>query len=427
MIQNTNSFQVPNSNSSTAKVKDILYSLDKNLFDQLNNKFSEESYLCICGGGTTSSCAKDNHITIDLRKNYNQITFDNNEDYIKIGGGVLMGDLINKLDKYNKTFPFGLSKLPGIGYVLTGGISPLSRRYGLAIDNIISAKGFLGNGEYFSLNLESINSEKEINIWEGIKGAAPFFSVITEIGLKTYNSYPVKVFEGFVENNELVELINISESFPENMSLQWIFSDKIYIYIVIEIKTKKDKEVFEKYIVNFKEYKSLKIKNFKSFNHIKFFPKELNLFELKGGYHSEVISLLGKELKNNSHDFIKELIEINSTRPNRSCYVASQQLGGKAKYENKFSSFFIHRDCIWKPWIYASWEKDNSKERQLALNWMNKSWYKLKRFYPYIHLAQLHNHLKTHEEELVLAFGNKLSNLKLLKKFYDPSSILPPL
>jgi len=62
-----------------------------------------------------------------------------------------MGDLVNHLQKHNRSFPIGLSKLPGAGYILTGGVSPLSRTYGLAIDNIESIKGFLGNGTFISL------------------------------------------------------------------------------------------------------------------------------------------------------------------------------------------------------------------------------------------------------------------------------------
>ena len=96
-------------------------------------------------------------------------------------------------------------------------------------------------------------------------------------------------------------------------------------------------------------------------------------------------------------------------------------------YLLKSSSFFIHRECSWKPWIYTSWEKENYEDKNLALTWMNQSWEKLKRFFPYIHMAQLHNHLHSHKEEMNLAFGDKLKDLKLLKKFYDPSNILPPL
>ncbi len=239
MIDKIDLFKVPNSNSNDAKIKRVVYEIDKSFFEKFKKNLMNKEYLCICSGGTTSSCAKDNLITFDLRKNYNQIKFDKKTGIINIGGGVLMDELIKFLDKFNRTFPIGLSTLPGIGYILTGGISPLSRRYGLAIDNIISVKGFFGNGEYFSLNEEKIIEEKELKIMEGIKGAAPFFSIITEIGLNTFKSYPIRIFEGFINKNELAELIIKSEEFPNNMSTQWIFSDQIYIYIVAEIKNRK--------------------------------------------------------------------------------------------------------------------------------------------------------------------------------------------
>jgi len=427
MINKSNLFKVPNSNSNDAKIKKVVYEIDKSFFNKFKKNSTNKEYLCICSGGTTSGCAKDHFVTVDLRKNYNHIKFDIKTGIINIGGGVLMDDLLKNLDKFNRTFPIGLSTLPGIGYILTGGISPLSRRYGLAIDSVISVKGFFGNGEYFSINEEKINDEKELKILEGIKGAAPFFTIITEIGLKTFKSYPIKIFEGFINKNELEELIIKSEEFPKNMSIQWIYSDRIYIYIVAEIKTAKDKISAEKYIADFKKYSTLKIRNYKSFNNVRFFPKELNLFELNSNNHSEVISLLGNDLKNNAKNFIAALSEINISKPNKSCYVASQQLGCELNNKSEYSSFFIHRECSWKPWIYASWEKDNYEDKNLALTWMNQSWNKLKKFFPYIHMAQLHNHLHSHEEEINLAFGNKLKNLKLLKKFYDPANILPPL
>ena len=111
--------------------------------------------------------------------------------------------ILNYLQKRNRSFPIGLSKLPGAGYILTGGVSPLSRAYGLAIDNIESIKGFLGNGTFISLKKNQINPEEQL-IWEAIKGAAPFFSIITEIELKTIQSNPIKVIEGFVNLDELL-------------------------------------------------------------------------------------------------------------------------------------------------------------------------------------------------------------------------------
>ena len=425
MIENKKLFKALNQNSNDADIKDLIYKVNKNNIIEFGKTLLKEEYLCVCSGGTTSSCAKDNHITVDLRRNYKQISFDEKTGVATLSGGVLMGDLLNYLEKFNRMFPIGLSKLPGIGYILTGGISPLSKRYGLAIDNLIKAKGFFGNGDLFSLDINNLNN-KEIPIWEGIKGGAPFFSIITEVAIQTFESYPIKVLEGFIDVEELKELITISEKLPRNFSFQFIFSDKIYVYVLGELRTE-EKDLTQKHFSIFQNFPTLKNRIYKNLNQINFFPKELNIFELNANFHSEVISLLGKSLIGYESEFVEELIEINSVRPNLGCYVAMQQLGDQSVFENKYSSYFIHRDSCWKPWIYASWEKKNENDKKVAIQWMNESWNRLKKFFPHIHLAQLHNHLNSHQDELKLAYSNKLENLKDLKRIYDPSNILPPL
>ena len=426
MKKNNNLLQVPNINSSDAQVKKLIYKVEDNLFNSHYKSSSKPEYLCVCSGGTTSSCARNGFITLDLRKEYNEIHLEKEKNLIRIGGGVIMKDLMNYLEKHNKTFPIGLSKLPGAGYILTGGISPMSRRYGLAIDNIDSIKGYLGNGTFISLEKDSLNSTQKL-LWKGLKGAAPFLAIITEIGLKTFQSHPIQIIEGFVDDNELSKIINLSEGFPENLSLQWIFAERIYVYIFAEIKDDSDKEIFQNYLKQFEKFSSLKRKIYKTYNHINFFPKELDLFELNKNNHSEVISLLGGDLKNDIQIFVSSLKEIIQNKPNSSCYIASQQLGLKTKEFDPNSSFFIHRTSTWKPWIYAAWKKNDLKEKEIVLDWMNESWKKLKPFFPQIHLAQIHNHLNSHEEEVHLSFGERLHELKTLKNICDPESILPPL
>ena len=426
MKKNHNFLEVPNINSKDALFKKLIYNVEDFLLNDESKLTKEVEHLCICSGGTTSSCAKNGLITLDLRKNYNKIHLERETNIVTIGGGVIMGDLMNYLEKHNRSFPIGLSKLPGAGYILTGGVSPLSRSYGLAIDNIESIKGFLGNGTFISLKKNHISRDKQL-IWEAIKGAAPFFSIITEIGLKTIQSYPIQIIEGFINSDELSEIIKLSEGFPENISLQWIYAKKIYIYIVAEFKDDLEKEVIKENLLTLEKFSTLEQKFYGNLNEINFFAKELELFELNSNNHSEVISLLGEDLKNDVPIFIKYLNEIMDNKPNNSCYVASQQLGFKTKKLNHGSSFFVHRKSTWKPWIYASWKKNDLKEKEVVMDWMYKSWRKLKRFYPNIHLAQLHNHLNSHTEELQLAFGNRIEELKTLKNICDPQSILPPL
>ena len=426
MKKNTNLLKVPNINSRDAQVKKLIYKVEDFLFNSNYKSSSKSEYLCVCSGGTTSSCARDGLITLDLRKEHNLIYLEKERNVIKIGGGVIMKDLMNYLEKHNQIFPTGLSKLPGAGYILTGGISPLSRRYGLAIDNIESIKGYLGNGTFISLEKNKLNSTQK-PIWKALKGAAPFLAIITEIGLKTFQSYPIQIIEGFINDKELSKIINLAEGFPDNLSLQWIYAEGIYIYIFAEIKNDSDKEITKNYLKKLEEFSSLKVKIYKNYNQINFFPKELDLFELNKNNHSEVISLLGEDLKDEVQLFMNCLKEIIHNKPNNSCYIASQQLGGKTKEFDHDSSFFIHRTSTWKPWIYAAWEKNDLGEREIVLKWMNESWEKLKRFFPKIHLAQIHNHLNSHEQEVWLSFGERLHELKTLKNICDPESILPPL
>jgi len=192
-------------------------------------------------------------------------------------------------------------------------------------------------------------------------------------------------------------------------------------------KSNLDDKKTEEYLMLLEKFPSLEKNYYKNFNEIKFFPKELDLYELNAKNHSEVISLLGEDLKNDIPIFIKCLKEIMDNKPNNSCYVASQQLGCKTKKLNHGSSFFVHRKSTWKPWIYASWKKNDLQEKEVALDWIYKSWSNLKSFYPNVHLAQLHNHLDSHEEEIKLAFGNRMNELKTLKNIFDPQGILPPL
>ena len=82
----------------------------------------------------------------------------------------------------------------------------------------------------------------------------------------------------------------------------------IYIYIFAEIKNDSDNKITKHYLEKLKKFTSLKIKSYENYNQIDFFPKELDLFELNKNNHSEVISLLGGDLKDDIQIFNKKAI-----------------------------------------------------------------------------------------------------------------------
>ena len=92
--------------------------------------------------------------------------------------------------------------------------------------------------------------------------------------------------------------------------MKWIYAQKIYIYIFAELNNLEDKRT-EENLMLLDKFPALEKQFYENFNKINFFPKELNLYELNANNHSEVISLLGEDLKNDIPIFIKCLSEMD--------------------------------------------------------------------------------------------------------------------
>ena len=108
----------------------VIDKVNTNLLKRLKGTKRNPIPFLVCSGGTSSRAAADNHWTIDLRKNYRNISFNSSKNEVEIEAGVTMGDLTNILTRYRRSFPVGLSGITGMGYIITGGVSPLSRNRG---------------------------------------------------------------------------------------------------------------------------------------------------------------------------------------------------------------------------------------------------------------------------------------------------------
>ena len=334
-----------------------------------------------------------------------------------------MGELSNFLKKHKRSFPIGLSGITGMGYILTGGISPVSRSTGLAIDQIKEIKGYWGNGKAFHLFRPNTKKESTFE-WKALCGAAIFLGIITKVKLKTQPLSPLLSWTANLSFSQLSECINHAEIWPNSLSFQWIYGDDIFAHAIGEVKNSYD----EKILVNLLEklpFSRNRIIN--KFNEMNFLPN-LSLGDKTNNhsYHSEVLGLLGPAWQENNQQVLKILKNLISKRPNKHCYVASQQLGGLTHFNN-FDTSFIHRDSIWKPWINGAWEPNNESKRKMTLEWMKECWHNLEFICPGVHLAQIHPHLEWHQKELSSAFNDWLPKLQEIKAIHDPGNIMPPL
>tara|TARA_Y100001968_G_C19450660_1_gene768307 strand:- start:5169 stop:6455 length:1287 start_codon:yes stop_codon:yes gene_type:complete len=423
-----NPLEVSNYLAQDTKGAGVFDELDEDLIRLISEDRIKPKPLLICSGGTSSQCADNNKWTLDLRSKYQEINIDSSSQEVEIGGGVKMVNLINKLYKSNQSFPIGLSNQTGVGYILTGGISPLSRTYGLAVDQILELQGVWGTGESFEIKKPKEDAIIEEKLkWRALCGASIFLAIITKIKLKTQLIKPIYLLELIASPKQLSECISLSENWPNNISLQWAWRNRINISIVIEINSEFTNKNFGDLINYLPCNEPPEISKVEGISHLPNFKLKDQLNQSNKKVHSEVISLLGKEWGNNSWEAIKTIKSLMKVRPHENCYIAAQQLGGATSNKKRIESSFIHRGAMWKPWINGAWTAGDIKTKKESLNWMEKCWENIEFVCPGVHLAQIHQHLNWHPKELQRAFEDWLPELQNLKSIYDPQGLLPPL
>jgi FAD/FMN-containing dehydrogenase len=116
-------------------------------------------------------------LTIDMRDIYH-VEVAASKQSARVGGGILMGSLLNELGKHELVTTFGA--VPTIGYVgwaTLGGYGIVSSQYGIGVDQIIAAKIVNAEGKIVNASAE---------VLKGIRGAGGNFGAIVELEIKVY-------------------------------------------------------------------------------------------------------------------------------------------------------------------------------------------------------------------------------------------------
>ncbi|GAD98753.1 hypothetical protein AOR_1_952034 [Paecilomyces variotii No. 5] len=116
-------------------------------------------------------------VTIDLR-DISYIHVDDDARTARLGGGVLIADLIKELEHHGMVTPTGT--IPSVGYVgwaIHGGYGLLSAQYGFGADQILGARIVDCDGQILDANE---------NMLAAIRGAGGLLGVIVEVTIKVY-------------------------------------------------------------------------------------------------------------------------------------------------------------------------------------------------------------------------------------------------
>lgn len=370
----------------------------------LIGQWARQRPLRVCGGGTTSQAAADGHWTLDLQRHCAAIEWRCSDQTVWVGAGSRMGAVLDALLPYGRTIAAGLSGFPGLGYVLTGGMGPLSRRFGLAVDQLLEIQGVWGNGRAFALSRQEHHDTAE---WRGLCGAAPFLAVVQGVRLATQSLRPLWIEQFVAPPQDLPALMAHAERSDPQTSVQWHWGggDAVHGLRVREGAFAGGQPIAGLHAL----------------------PPLTSPPPTQPRIHAEVVGLLGPAAAERWASVMPAVQQLMQQRPHPGCSLACQQLGAATSKIPIEATSFVHRDAVWKPWITAAWMAGDTTGRSRSLAWLEQLWAALEPACPGVHLAQLHDHLSFHQKELTQAFGSWLPGLRALKAQVDPDGTLPTL
>jgi hypothetical protein len=125
-----------------------------------------------------------NTVVVDL-KNFQQFSMDNNTWVATLGAGQLLGTVSNNLlAAGNRVMAHGTCPQVGIGgHATIGGLGPMSRMWGSALDHVIEAQVVLANS-----SIVTASATQNPDVFWAMKGAGASFGIITQFKVNTHPS-----------------------------------------------------------------------------------------------------------------------------------------------------------------------------------------------------------------------------------------------
>jgi len=367
----------------------------------------------------------DNGVMIDF-STMRDVRVDPGKRCAYVEPGATLADFDAAVQAHGLATPVGINSTTGIsGLTLGGGFGWLTRKYGLTIDNLVSADVITADGK----KIRATENENADMFW-AIRGGGGNFGVVTRYEFKLHPVGPeilagLLVFPFAQAKQVLAQYREFVESAPEELSV-WVVLRKApplpFLPEVVHGKEVVVLAIF--YAGDIKQGKKL-IKPLRSF----------------GDPHGEHIGaqpytqwqkafdpLLTPGARNywKSHNFtdlsdgaLNSMIEFAGNLPTSQCEIFIGLIAGAANHVPADAMAYAHRDAKFVLNVHGRWDEAAEDERCIA--WA-RAFFEASA--PYSSAGTYVNFMTADESDRVTAaYGANYARLVQIKKKYDPENV----
>lgn len=392
-------------------------------------RFAKEFKLLISvkgGGHNIAGRSLEDHVfLIDLSK-MRYVHINPDEAIATVAPGATLADIDHEAQLYGLALPVGINSTTGIaGLTLGGGFGWLSRKFGMTIDNLISAEVITVNGDRVVCSQDS-----HPDLFWAIRGGGGNFGIVTSFLFKLYKVGPT-VFSGAVvfDIKDAKDVFHRYREFcknaPDEVTVWSVmrhcppfpFVDSSYtgkpVLILVGIYNgpeEKGKEVLSK-------LKGLgkPIGDGLAPHPFAAFQKAFDPL-LTPGFRNYWKTQNFKELNERLVDtLLKYAVRLPS--PHTELFFA--QVGGQANRVPKDATAYPHRDVEYVMNVHTRWE--NKKDDKLCVDWAREFFEAVK---PYASGGAYVNFVSEGDDDLEGAYSENIKKLVSIKAKYDPKNVL---
>ena len=356
----------------------------------------------------------DDGLVIDLSRMW-AVHVDAAARRVRVQGGVTLGDMDRETHVFGLAVPCGIVSKTGIaGLTLGGGVGWLIRKYGMSIDNLLSAQVVTAEGKVVTASA----SENEDLFW-ALRGGGGNFGVVTSF---EFQAHPVSTILGGLLLYPRAAAVDVIRHFRDFMMTA---PDELTAYAVLLHGPDGSPLVAvipcycgnvgdgERVLQPLRKFGSPILDGIQAMP----FPAMQSMLgpSFPDGNHNYWKSTLQRELPD---DAISAIVEHTNRLNSPLSVVALEYYGGAAGRVSNEATAFPHRELPWDILFIAQWT--DPAQTNMHREWARAGEELLK---PFSENAHLLSALDVEAEDVVnTAFGKNLSRLAAVKQKYDPTN-----